>query len=143
MKGQRGEMADEEEMTKGAQKIAESVLLLAIARVSMALSLPVIGLISWLGSGYLEGKFDAVNVRVTAVEQKAEVTGEQAAKINDRLIAVETGQTAALSAREKFEAATLARLDRLQDSIVSLSNAVAALTATVQADRKERSSQPQ
>ncbi|RUV20372.1 MAG: hypothetical protein E5X38_07475 [Mesorhizobium sp.] len=142
MKGQRGEMA-EEEMTKGAQKIAESVLLLAIARVSMALSLPVIGLISWLGSGYLEGKFDAVNVRVTAVEQKAEVTGEQAAKINDRLIAVETGQTAALSAREKFEAATLARLDRLQDSIVSLSNAVAALTATVQADRKERSSQPQ
>ncbi|TIO39540.1 MAG: hypothetical protein E5X96_00080 [Mesorhizobium sp.] len=130
-------------MTKGAQKIAESVLLLAIARVSMALSLPVIGLISWLGSGYLEGKFDAVNVRVTAVEQKAEVTGEQAAKINDRLIAVETGQTAALSAREKFEAATLARLDRLQDSIVSLSNAVAALTATVQADRKERSSQPQ
>jgi hypothetical protein len=134
-------MADEE-MTNGAQKIADSVLLLAIARVSMALALPTIGLISWLGSGYLEGKFDAVNVRVTGVEQKAETTADQTAKINDRLIAVETGQTAALSAREKFEAATLARLDRLQDSIVTLSNAVAALTATVQADRKERGSQP-
>lgn len=129
-------------MTNGAQKIADSVLLLAIARVSMALALPTIGLISWLGSGYLEGKFDAVNVRVTGVEQKAETTADQTAKINDRLIAVETGQTAALSAREKFEAATLARLDRLQDSIVSLSNAVAALTATVQADRKERGPQP-
>jgi hypothetical protein len=138
-------MEDEEEMTKGAQKIAESVLLLAIARVSMALSLPVIGLITWLGSGYLESKFDAVNVRVNAVEQKADVTAEQAAKINDRLIAVETSQTAALTAREKFETATLARLDRVQDSIVGLSNAVAALTATVQAiaDRKERSPPPQ
>ncbi|TPI13885.1 hypothetical protein [Mesorhizobium sp. B4-1-1] len=136
-------MADDEvEMTKGAQKIADSVLLLAIARVSMALSLPVIGLISWLGSGYLEAKFDAVNVRVTGVEQKADATAEQTTKINDRLIAVETSQTAAQDARGKFESATLARLDRLQDSIIELSKAVAALTATVQADRKERGPQP-
>lgn len=136
-------MADDE-MNGSAQKIADSVLLLAVARVSMVLALPLIGLITWLGAQYLEAKFDAVNVRVTGAEQKADVTAEQTTKINDRLIAVETSQTAAVSAREKFENATLARLDRVQDSIVGLSNAVAALTATVQAiaDQKSRPQQP-
>lgn len=132
-------MGDDE--MNATAKIAENVLLLAVARVSMALSLPLIGLISYLGTGYLESKFDAVNVRVNAVEQKAETASDQATRINDRLIAVETNQATAATAREKFENATLSRLDRVQDSIVGLSNAVAALTATVQA-MAERQNRP-
>ncbi|WP_192384758.1 hypothetical protein [Mesorhizobium silamurunense] len=125
-------------MNGSAQKIADSVLLLAVARVSMALSLPLLGLISYLGTAYLDSKFEATNQRVTAVEQKT----EQVSKINDRLIAVETNQTASTSSREKFENATLARLDRVQDSIVGLSNAVAALTATVQAMAEQKPPRP-
>ncbi|HKS72680.1 MAG TPA: hypothetical protein VJQ82_05740 [Terriglobales bacterium] len=131
---------DGEEMTNGTQKIAENVLLQAIARVSMALSLPVIGLIAWLGGQYLEGKFDIINDRVTAVEKTAAAASDQAIKVNDRLISVETKQAQDAVSSEKFQDATLTRLDRVQDSIVGLSNAVAALTATVQAiaDEKHR-----
>lgn len=126
-----------------AQKIADNVLLLAIARVSMAFSLPLIGFVAWLGGQYLESKFDVINDRVTSVEKTAASASDQATKVNDRLITVETKQTQADTSSEKFQSATLNRLDRLQDSIVGLSNAVAALTATVQAiaDEKNRPTQ--
>ena len=120
-------------MSGNAQKIAENVLLLAVARVSMALSLPLIGFMAWLGGQYLESKFEVVNDRVTVVEKKAGDASMQAIRTNDRLIAVETKQAQDAVASEKFQNATLTRLDRVQDSIVGLSNTVAALTATLQA----------
>lgn len=123
-------------------KIAENVLLLAVARVSMALSLPLIGFVAWLGGQYLESKFDVINDRVTTVEQRASLASDQVAKVNDRLIAVETKQTQDGAASEKFQNATLTRLDRVQDSIVGLSNAVAALTATLQAVAEDRNRPP-
>jgi hypothetical protein len=137
-------MADDEMANSTSEKIAENVLLLAIARVSMAFSLPLIGFIAWLGGQYLESKFEVINDRVTSVEKTAAGASEQAAKVNDRLITVETKQAQDALSNEKFQNATLTRLDRVQDSIVGLSNAVAALTATVQAlaDDKGRSSPP-
>ncbi|MHA6686336.1 hypothetical protein [Mesorhizobium sp. A556] len=124
-------------MTNAPQKIAENVLLLAFARVSMALALPTIGLIALLGSQWLEGKFDAqakvVNQQITTVTATATRANDVASKVNDRLIAVETKQVQDGASNDKFQTATLARLDRVQDSIVGLSNAVSALTATLQA----------
>lgn len=125
-------------MPNTSQKIAENVLLLAVARVSMALSLPLIGFVAWLGGQYLEGKFDVINDRVTTVEQRASSASNQVTQVNERLIAVETKQTQDAASSEKFQGATLTRLDRVQDSIVGLSNAVAALTATLQAVAEER-----
>ena len=133
-------MADD--MSGNAQKIAENVILLAIARVSMALSLPLIGFIAWLGGQYLESKFEVVNDRVTQVEQKAGDATVQATRTSDRLIAVETKQTQDAVASEKFQSATLQRLDRMSDSLVGLSNAVAALTASVQSIADDRRSRP-
>lgn len=129
-------------MSGNAQKIAENVLLLAIARVSMALSLPLIGFIAWLGGQYLESKFEVVNDRVTQVEQKAGDATVQATRTSDRLIAVETKQAQDAVASEKFQSATLQRLDRMSDSLVGLSNAVAALTASVQSIADDRRSRP-
>ncbi|MHA6641365.1 hypothetical protein [Mesorhizobium sp. A623] len=130
-------MIEEDDMTNAPQKIAENVLLLAIARVSMALALPTIGLIAFLGSQWLEGKFDAqatiVNQQITSVTATATRANDVATKVNDRLIAVETKQVQDGASNDKFQTATLTRLDRVQDSIVGLSNAVAALTATLQA----------
>ncbi|MER8555510.1 hypothetical protein NKH69_00035 [Mesorhizobium sp. M0976] len=63
-------------------------------------------------------------------------------QVNERLIAVETKQTQDAASSEKFQSATLTRLDRVQDSIVGLSNAVAALTATLQAVAEERNRSP-
>lgn len=125
-----------------SEKIAENVLLLAIARVSMALSLPIIGFVAWLGGQYLESKFEVINDRVTSVEKTAAAASDQASKVNDRLITVETKQGQDALSNEKFQNATLTRLDRVQDSIVGLSNAVAALTATVQAIADDKARAP-
>jgi hypothetical protein len=46
------------------------------------------------------------------------------------------------AASDKFQQATLTRLDRAQDSLVGLSNAVAALTATIQAIEHDKLNKP-
>jgi hypothetical protein len=126
------------------QKIADNVMLRAVARVSMALAMPTIMLIVFLGSNWLDGKFDkqatasqnAIDVQITRIdriEKTATTAIDQSTKVNDRLTVVETKQVTADATAAKFQNDTLTRLDRLQDSMVSMSNAIAALTATMQA----------
>ena len=140
----------EHDMTNTSEKIAENVLLLAIARVSMAMAMPMLGLITFLGSQWLEGKFDAqdraiavqsatsenqaklTTARVETVERSAQSAIDQAGAVNAKLSIVETKQNENTVSNDKFQAATLSRLDRVQDSIVGLSNAVSALTAVMQ-----------
>lgn len=143
------------------KSIADSVILLAIARLSMALSLPAIGFVSWLGVQWLDQKFEAQDSKIVAQSlastnqntltttrietlerstaakiETAEKVGQtailQTGQINDRLIAVETKQAQDSASAERFQNATLQRLDRMQDSIVSMSNGLAALTAVLQ-----------
>jgi len=116
-----------------SQKIAENVLLLAVARVSMALALPTIGLIFWLYSGWQDKQMDAMQTQIVQTQSTAQDTSKLAVSLSERLVAVETKQVRDTASSEKFQSATLTRLDRVQDSIVGLSNAVAALTATLQA----------
>jgi hypothetical protein len=137
---------DEEDDMTGSQKIAENVLLLAIARVSMALALPTIGLIAFLGSQWLEGKFDAqanvVNQQITTVTATATRANDVASKVNDRLIAVEVKQVQDAASSDRFQTSTLTRLDRIQDSLVQLSNTVSALTATLQTIAEDKRAKP-
>lgn len=146
----------EDEMTNTSEKISESVLLLAVARVSMALVLPTIGIISFLGSSWLEAKFSAQDqrivtqgntfdnnnkltiARVETVERSAQSAIDQAGAVNAKLSIVETKQNENTVSNDKFQAATLSRLDRVQDSIVGLSNAVSALTAVMQTTLEAR-----
>ncbi|WP_133116164.1 hypothetical protein [Mesorhizobium wenxiniae] len=119
----------------------------------MALALPTIGLIAFFGSQWLDGRFDAqanhvsqridtVTVTAARANDSAVRANEVAGKVNDRLIAVETKQVQDMAANERFQNGTLNRLDRVQDSIVGLSNAVAALTATLQAIAEDRNRPP-
>lgn len=146
------------------KSIADNVLLLAISRVSMALSLPMIGMVAWFGMQWLDQKFEAQDQKITrqsevtsnqnsittsrietlerssaarieTVEKTASVAVDSTSKVNERLIAVETKQAQDTASSERFQAATLQRLDRMQDSIVSMSNAIAALTAILQSQR--------
>lgn len=146
----------EGEVTHVTQKVAENVWLQAVARLSMALALPATSVICWLGWQYLDTKFTAqdqkistyqmsadnqskiTTARVETVEKTAQTAIDQASKVNDRLISVETKQTQDSVASDKFQTATISRLDRVQDSIVGLSNAVSALTATLQAIEQNR-----
>lgn len=150
------------------QKIADSVILRAVARVSMVLALPMLGIIATLGSAWLNDQFEkqaianksqfekqsidsqnAITTQITRIdriEKTATTAIEQSAKVNDRLTVVETKQVTADATAAKFQNDTLTRLDRLQDSMVSMSNAIAALTATMQAredyDRRRSTSPP-
>lgn len=125
-------------MTGNAEKIADNVLLLAAARLSMVLAMPTLGLIAFFGTQWLDGRIDAVTKTADQANVVAGKANEVAGRVNDRLIAVETKQVQDMAANERFQNGTLTRLDRVQDSIVGLSNAVAALTATLQAVAEER-----
>ncbi|TPN79952.1 hypothetical protein [Mesorhizobium sp. B1-1-2] len=129
-------------MPNASQKIAENVLLLAFARVSMALALPTIGLLFWLYSQWQDTRLDTMQGQIVEAQQSASEASSKATKVSDRLIAVETKQVQDAASSEKFQSATLTRLDRVQDSIVGLSNAVAALTATLQGMVEERKRMP-
>ena len=124
---------DEDEMGNASQKIAENVVLLAFARVSMALALPTIGVLFWLYSGWQDTRLVNLGNQIVQAQQSANEASSKATKLSDRLIKVETKQVQDAASSDKFQQATLTRLDRVQDSIVGLSNAVAALTATLQA----------
>lgn len=129
-------------MTNTSEKIAQNVLLLAVARLSMALALPTIGLLAVLGSQWLDGRISAVTKTAEQANVVADKANDVAGRVNDRLIAVETKQVQDMAANERFQNGTLNRLDRVQDSLVGLSNAVAALTATLQAVAEERKRSP-
>jgi hypothetical protein len=116
-----------------SRKIAENVILTVISRISMALAIPVICALFWLYNGWQDDKLNTIRAQVTTVQESAQDASEKASKLSDRLISVETKQVQDSAASDKFQQATLTRLDRVQDSLVGLSNAVSALTATIQA----------
>lgn len=137
------------------QKIADSVILRAVARVSMAMALPLSSLVVYFGLNWLDGRFEKQETasqnaiafqvsRIDRIEKTATTAIDQSAKVNDRLTIVETKQATADATAAKFQNDALTRLDRMQDSIIGLSNAVAALTATMQAreDYERRRSNP-
>lgn len=138
-------MDEDGPMTVEPKRIAENTALLLISRISMALCIPLFSLLGYIYWQYLDAKFDVINNRVTVIENKADSASDAASrasdlagKANDRLTAVETRQTSDASSSDKFQASTLARLDRIQESLVELSNTVSALTATLQTMVKDR-----
>ena len=130
------------DMSVATQKVVDSVIVTALARLSMLLALPTIGFIFYLYSGWQENKLEAVRAQIAILERSTNQSSTLASKLSDRLIAVETKQVQDAATSQKFQSDTLNRLDRVQDSLVGLSNTVSALTATLQNvvdDRRTRS----
>ena len=143
-----------------SEKIGQSALLLAVARVSMALALPTLALIFAMGSNYLENKFLTIeekiatnqsattkeieNIRSTSqlrdtntdrvIDKLTDIVG----KLSDKMIEVETRQAQEAANFDRFQTAVLLRLDRFQDSQVAMSNAIATLTATLQSQMEAK-----
>lgn len=120
-------------MLEPARRITDSVIMTAIARLSMVLAIPTICLLAWLYQGWQDDKLDAVRKQVTSAEIAAKDASQKADKVSDRLIVVETKQARDAESSSRFQAEMLQRQDRMQDAIVDLSNSVSALTATVKA----------
>lgn len=149
-------MSDRESVNMKMEHAANNALLLVVARVSMALALPVLGAISTIGAMYLDQKFEAQEVKIIQtrqafdnetkvqlartqrIENIATSAVDSATKVSDRLISVETKQNQESIASAQFQNATLNRLDKMQESIIILSNSIASLTATLQAQENSR-----
>lgn len=129
-------------MTNLSEKIVNSMWMTAIARLSMALALPTLSLIFWLYAGWQAEKLSKFEDKIETSQKSAQTASELSIKLSERLTTVETKQSEATISNDRFQTATLNRLDRVQDSIVGLSNTVAALTATLQAVAEDRRSKP-
>ncbi len=104
----------------------------------MTLAMPTLAFLFWLYTGWQDDKFDGMKSQIEQSQRSAQQASDLAIKLSERLTTVETKQAEATISSEKFQNATLTRLDRVQDSIVGLSNTVAALTATLQAVAEDR-----
>lgn len=136
-----------------ALHVANNAILIMVARLSMALAIPVLGTVTTIGAMYLDQKFEAQETkiqqqrtaseqesriqisRIERIERMSTVAIENAAKVGERLISVETKQNQESVASSQFQQATLVRLDKMQESIITLSNSIASLTATLQAQQ--------
>lgn len=131
------------------KKLADNVMIRAIARVSMVAAMPALGLIVFLGQSWINERFNRIEKdsevqvqfqagRLDRIEKTASQAIDNTGKVNDRLTVLETKQATSDVAATKFQSDTLNRLDQLQTSMVSMSNAIAALTATMQAQQDFR-----
>jgi len=124
-------LTDEAKMNP--EKIANSTIVLAIARLSMVLALPTIATLFWVYTNWQEEKINGIKADVAIAQNAASSASQKATDVSDRLIAVETKQVQDAAAGARFQSEMLSRMDRMQDALVGLSNSVSALTATVQA----------
>lgn len=120
------------ETADATRKVADNVILVIAARLSMVLALPTIGFMAWLYHGWQEERFATLRTEVVEAQRSAEAAEKKVSDVSARLVAVETRQTQEAQAGDRFQRETLARLDRMQDALIQLSNSVSALTATVQ-----------
>jgi hypothetical protein len=139
-----------------AQKIVDSSLLAAAARISMALFLPTVGLLATLTSNNIAQLDKAQTAALTATTKQFELQNKI---LDDKLTQIVLGlqsDRAAISSTQRqlgilevqqrndaarfqsFEQSFLGKHDKLQDTIVALSTQLSALTASLQSVVQER-----
>lgn len=116
-----------------AQKIVDSTIMTALARLSMVLAIPLICALGWLYQNWQEDKLTAIRTQVAQVQVTSDAAAKKAGDVSDRLIALETKQARDAEASARFQTEMLNRQDKMQEAIVGLTSSVSALTATVKA----------
>ncbi len=121
---------------------ANNVFLLLIARVAMVSTPFITALLVYLGSFYLEARFDQARSAVADMDQRLRVVQAQAQAAT--ATAVESNKQLALTQQSVqtneavnagWRGSVNSRLDKTTDAVSGLTAAVAALDATVRAMR--------
>lgn len=139
-------------------RIVDNWLLVAIARVTMALFIPMAGVFAWIFVQWIDTKFDKVFIRIdmadtrlTKLEAKsadtadvgrlssdirdakavADEAGKKAIEIGEKIAAMDAANARGRQARDEQFAQVLARLDRLDSQTLVISNAISGLTAVL------------
>jgi hypothetical protein len=126
------------------QRLADNVTLIIVARCAMVATPFVLGALVWFAATWLDQRFDVqktatdiVSARVDGLQTSVEQLGNNAVTLSNRVIVLETGTARGRQDRQAFQDDISSDIKDMRNALVSLSNNVAALTATVQA-LKER-----
>jgi hypothetical protein len=113
-------------------QIADNAFVKAIARVSMAASMPVIGIIVWLAGAWLDNRFEAqaavshsLGVRVDRLE---DTTSNQSERVSTLERVIQDGRADRLAFQQEMRR----DFKEVQSAVIAQSNSIAALTATLQ-----------
>lgn len=119
---------------------ADNAILLLFSRLAMAATPLIAALLVYLGGFYLEARFDGAKSSIADLDQRVRTVQDQS---NKAVLAITdlnkqnalTNQTVSVNGVNvlAWQVTTSARLDKITDTLVSMSNSVAALNATVQA----------
>lgn len=124
---------------QAAEKVADSVILRLVARAAMVATPIVLAALCWLSIQYLEGRFgeqkaatQVVSVRVDQLSDTVDKATGAASALAARVIILETNSVRGRADREAFQEQITGDIKEMRNALVTLSNNVAALTATVQ-----------
>lgn len=125
------------------ESLAENAVLLIFARISMALVLPAISLITWLGWQYIQNQFDQqeskLGVQQQQIQEIQDGLRDQSSKSHDistRVTLVENNLSSEARSNSQFRETMILKMDRFDEAIRDMSSALAGLTATLNADRR-------
>jgi len=125
-------------MTDNMEKLADSVGLRLIARLSMIGATPVLGMLGWLAMNWLDTRFVEQASATAIVAAQVQEVSLQIPALKDRVLTLETNSVRGRADREKFQDDTIRRLDAMQSAISSLVAGQAAMNATMEAERRQK-----
>ncbi|ESZ07184.1 MULTISPECIES: hypothetical protein [unclassified Mesorhizobium] len=125
-------------MTDNMEKLADSVGLRLIARLSMIGATPVLGMLGYLAMGWLDAKFIEQAKATAVVASQVQDVSEQLPQLKDRVLTLETNSTRGRAERERFQDDALEQLRLMQSDIRALIAGQAAMTATMEAERRQK-----
>lgn len=121
------------------EKLAESTMLMVMARLAMLATPILLGAIGYFGLQWLDGRFEVQAAVTTTVIRKVDNLEDEWPKLRERVVKLEINQDRGRADRQEYQRQTLERLDRVDAAILALSNSVAALNATlVEQQRRSR-----
>lgn len=130
-----------------AQKLVDSTLLAAVARVSMALAIPISWGAYYAAKDWVDHRFEiqALNTEKVmaplvnnnaAIEKRlsrVENLPAQFDQMSNRLAILETRQQETAKSTAEYQNLILNKMERFQESVNTISNAIASLSATMNA----------
>lgn len=122
------------------QKLAENATLTIIARLAMICMPFVTGALVWFASNWIDERFSSQEKSVDSVRVQIEAVKDQIDDLPDlrqRIAIYETLQANSKYERERFQEQMVSQMNKMQDAIITLSNTVSGLTATIREQSKE------
>jgi len=124
-------------MADNLEKLEGNITIRLVARLSMILCAPVLGIMGWLAMSWLDTQFTQQAHATATVQAQVEEVSQQIPALKDRALTLETNSLRGRAEREKFQDDAIRRFDALQSSISIMNGQISALIATIEAQQRQ------